>query len=104
MFLSLFSRETHRQIGSIQNIGLIRVNGDILIELKSKFFAIMHMKDAICLLNEAKPIISFITLHHFERYNNHANLYLVAIILIHVSLTRCVPANCTVHSISVIIH
>ena len=29
MFLSLFSRETHRKIGSIQNIGLIRVNGDI---------------------------------------------------------------------------
>ena len=104
MLLSVFSRETHRKIGSIQNIGLIRVNSDILIELNSKFFAVMHFKDAICLLTEAKPIFNFITLHHFDRYNNHANLYWVAIMLILFSLTRCVPANCPIYSNRVIRH
>jgi hypothetical protein len=43
MFLSLFSRETHCKIGYIKEIGLIGVNGDILIELNSKFFAVMHI-------------------------------------------------------------
>lgn len=77
MFLSLFSREIHCQIGYIQNFGLIGVNGDNLIEFNSKFFAVMHMKDAICLLSETKPFIHFIALHHFDGYNNHAYLCLV---------------------------